>query len=490
MLKRDRLFYLIKSLSASEKRYFRLLATAMKTKSNYLLLFDTIDRQDVPDDHAIRRQFAKHAFSRQLHVAKNYLRHLIMKSLRIYHADLSQDAKVKNGIRNIEILFNRDLHSLCREEIDKAEKLAREYELFPALFEILSWKRRIMQTEHPHAFEAFNDIIQDQSEVLQKMHNCLQYYELIIDLSQYVRSTNSEIRNLTLIEEAHKPASIEARVLHHNAAYFWNIAQGKPKAMLPLVALIDFFERHPHIITEDPGLFASSMNNLISYYIFNRNYDLAVDAVQRARKHYVAIKLNRENITLFKQVLRTYSLELEIYRDASSVVSKGEAILQVASFIEKQENKIPALYLVAFWFQLANLFFLMGRFKDALKWVNPLLELKHKAGQLALFTHARFLNLMIHFELNNLFVLRYFVESTRRFVKKNKQLEPYQKKLLRFFLKISRTAPEDYQRQFHALIPELDPNISDTGVPDDALDYIDYLAWATAHAGLKNKIQR
>lgn len=46
-------------------------------------------------------------------------------------------------LRELELLFDRELYDLCYYKVQKAEELATKYEKLPVLFEILSWKRKL-----------------------------------------------------------------------------------------------------------------------------------------------------------------------------------------------------------------------------------------------------------------------------------------------------------------------------------------------------------
>src|SRR5215207_9441723 len=103
MAKKGNLFLLIKSLSKSEKRYFKLFVANGKSDANYLQLFEAMDRQEQFDEEAIRKKFKGKAFASQLHVAKIYLSELILKSLRNYHANDSVNGQILDLIRDTEI---------------------------------------------------------------------------------------------------------------------------------------------------------------------------------------------------------------------------------------------------------------------------------------------------------------------------------------------------------------------------------------------------
>ena len=63
MVKKDRLFELIKSLSKSEKRYFKLFCSSESGKSNYLKLFDAIDKQEVYNERIHQKTFFRRSAS-------------------------------------------------------------------------------------------------------------------------------------------------------------------------------------------------------------------------------------------------------------------------------------------------------------------------------------------------------------------------------------------------------------------------------------------
>src|ERR1044072_3299219 len=142
MNKKGNLFFLIKSLSKSEKRYFRLYAGS--AGANYLRLFDFIEKQKEPDDDAVKKQFKNEKFIRQLHVVKIYLSDLILESLRIYHRGHSSFSDVLDLLREVEILHGKELYDLALQKLAKAEQLAMRYERIALLLEVLAWKRKLL----------------------------------------------------------------------------------------------------------------------------------------------------------------------------------------------------------------------------------------------------------------------------------------------------------------------------------------------------------
>ena len=144
MPKKDNLFTLIKSLSKSEKRHFKIYVSRQRGSRNYLKLFDAIEAQKYYSEPLIKSKFSNESFINQLHVTKNYLYKLILKSLRNYHSGLSKDSELKNMLLNAEILYSKEKFSLCEGELNRAENTARRYEKLSILMQILSLKKKLL----------------------------------------------------------------------------------------------------------------------------------------------------------------------------------------------------------------------------------------------------------------------------------------------------------------------------------------------------------
>jgi hypothetical protein len=480
MIKKEQLFILIKSLSKAEKRYFRLSCRQAETASNYLKLFDAMDAQEEYDEKAIRKKFKKETFCNQLHVTKNYLRQLILKSLRNFHTRISKDAELKDALRNVEILFHKELYPLCYGELKKAETIARAFEINSGLSEIMSWKRRLEQALNSQQNNALIELLCEQEKAIEAMRNTNLHWQHAVNTSRAaISNTASDRRKIKNSRTAtlENAQTLEAKVLFYNTAYLTNLRNGlQDKAEQALTALLTLLESFPHRIQEDPAIYISSANNLVSYFVFSRQYDKAIALINRSRVMYENAMQQHEKRSLLKQILRTYNIELEIYRDKRSFEQNLTSIKHIESFITRHVAKIPADYLLSFWFQLANIHFMRKDFDQSLKWINLILNTRFQHVRTDLQIHARMMNLMIHLEQDNLFVLRYFVDSTRRFMKKAKPIQPFEQTLLGFFSKIGQTPKFEHKDRFKELQQQLFSS-NPHQIPAEIMDYIDYKNW-------------
>lgn len=484
MPKEDELFTLIKSLSRSEKRYVKLHSRHDSSGANYQRLFDTVDAQEEYDEVAIKQQFRNETFIKQLHVTKYYLRNLIMDALRSFHGNISKDAELKEILRNVEILFNKELYALCETELKKAEQLAERYELYTGMYEVLAWKRKLKQALEPYSYEAFYGYVQQQAHALSILQsNNAHWQSMIVNTWQMMGDDAPEgIKAL-------KPGKVtlEAKVLESNTKYLQYFGTGKgEKGVAELYKLLHLLEQYPHRLKEEPSPYVSTINNLVSYLIFSKRDEEALELIRKARAVYKTFSITTEKKSMLKQVLRTYNLELEIYRNRNEGSSLAFA-LETAQFIEVNKNKIPKDYLLSFWFQLGHISFTGGSYDEALKWLNNILNDIYPGIRPDLQKHARMLNIIIHLEQKNDFVLRYFVDSTRRFIKKYSTLHPYEDALLKMFAKLSNTPSGTHRKLYRDVYEELFPADGESTVPEEVPDYINYKAWLEAKCRLIKK---
>lgn len=465
-------------MTKSEKRYFKLFCQRESSGNNYLKLFDAIDQQDKYDEAAIREQFQGEKFVKQLHVTKNYLRKAILKSLRNYHAEVSMHAELKDVLRNVEILYHKELYELSLRELKKAEQIARDYELLTGLVEVEGWKRKLTQVLQPYQYKTIQQALDARAEAIKLLQNKNEYWRVATQVTSSLFNDDKITKNNPLLENPDRALTLEAKVLYYSTNYLRYLQKREnEKAGKALKTLVGLLEEKQKRIDEDPDLYVSSINNLVSYLVFTRQYGEALGYIQKAKDLYDRWTINSANRTLIKQMLRTLNIELEIFRLKKMFNEQPAFIESTQAFVRANQNKMPREYLISFWFQFASIHFMQGDFKRSQQWINRMLNAKYDEIRIDLQVQTRMLNLMVHLEQQNLMVLRHYVDSTRRYLKKVKEVQPFEKILMRFFIKIGRLPLLEYRTSFRELKEQLFPEESDPLIPQDILRYIDYREW-------------
>lgn len=460
MKKNEELFYLIKSLSKSEKRYFRLLTTGGE-EVEFLLLFEAMDEQREYDEVAIKKQFQGKAFVRQLTTMKNYLRHKILYALRSYHAHLSVATELYDMLKNVEILFHKGLYTLCESELHRAEKKAERFQQYTALFHVLDWKRKVHHALHPRDFTTVKPLVERQREAL---GTTVEYLELL--MANF---------NPPPLPFSHKPSpSLYNYTLQELLTYQHCLRERKQKkAKTVLEKLLKKWEQHPELQVEYYTSYLSVSSNYIATLIFEGALEQALQQLEKVKAFSLAIK--PASALLVKEILRMFNSEVEIYRDMKNF-RKAETLMPcIEKYVRSHWSIVPANYWLSFRFQFAHIHFLGKQYAKALHWINDILNDKSKSHEGNLLTYTLWLNLLVHFELGNAIAMEYYIEAMRKYLKKRKNIAPYEKLLLRF---LSKTVGVQGQKERSEAFRAVAAQLREQHLPSDVAGYIDFPAWA------------
>jgi hypothetical protein len=478
MLKKEHLFFLIKSMTKAEKRYFKLFVSTNNENCNYLLLFDAIDKQSVYDEYFIKQKFAGKKFISQLHVTKNYLNQLILKSLRNFHTAQTKESELKDLQRDIEILYKRELYPQCMQLIEKAISIAKQYEKWPDLLNLLDIKRRLQINlkGSGQSLHEMKSLISYEKEILKKIENTAAYWEL----TQTMFSTSGspqKILDNELLSGSNMAQSIQAKTLfyyiHHGVLFTKNKLA---EAISVLEEAIELWEKNPHYIKEHPASYLTLHNNLAGVALQVKKYSYVEKVLQKIRHIPEQYGISKNNPIAIKAILHSYNVEMEMYRDCKQL-DKGITTIQNIEYILNDKSlAIAKTFYVLFYYQFAYLYYLNDQYSKSLDYLNLILSGKYFDLRQDIEAFAHLLFLIIHFELRNMILLRYAVESCRRFLKKKRNLHTYEKTLLAGFSKLSTVPQTQFKNVFVMLKEELFSKISPRE-KDNVLDYLNFEDW-------------
>jgi tetratricopeptide (TPR) repeat protein len=485
---------LIKSLTKSEKRFFKLHSALQSGPKNYLRIFDAIDKQAVYDEDAIKKQFAKETFIKHLPSEKNHLYKLILKALRAFHAESSVSGILKQEIKNIEILYQKTLYSECNKLLHRAKRIARENERFYYWFELLSWEKMLLEEayESGEFTKDLDALIEEEREVIEKLRN-LAAYQILYSKINYVFRSGGYVRTEeehAMVEEISDHPLIKGRntALSRRAATICYYTQGFCHwAKRDWRTSLEKFMRVKQILDENPSIKADLAERYIRtlHYIINAQVEL--HDLDGARQNTRLMRSLTEEpgfggINIETQVFVTsYLSELRLLDragdHAKAVAMSGEVI----EGMERLGDRLHKEQALEFQWSMACVHFGAGQMNKALFWLNKVLNDNEPTLRQDIFTYARLFNLVVHYELGNFDLLGYIVRSTQRFLGKRQRAHQVETLLMDQIKKLARAGEATQRRElFKSLHEQLlvllkDPNES------LVLKYFDVLAWAESH---------
>lgn len=196
----DHLFCLIKSLTKSEKRYFKVINSRKneaEKESNYMKLFDAIDEQEVYDEEKIIEKFAGQTFIKHLPSERNYLYFSLLKVLVLFHENSIEFMELEEIRHYASVLYNKGLYDQSNKMLGKARKWALTYELFPELLSIAKLQLELLPMIAPSAEElknGFNTILKDEQLAHEMLDNINQYTQLYSQFLFLIRTNGEYIR--------------------------------------------------------------------------------------------------------------------------------------------------------------------------------------------------------------------------------------------------------------------------------------------------------
>jgi tetratricopeptide (TPR) repeat protein len=491
----NELFDLIKSLSKSEKRFFKLQSALQSGDKNYVRLFDCIDKMDGYDEEVIKKAFKGEKFVKHLPSEKNHLYKLILKALRSYYGDTSVSSILKQEIKNIEILYNKALFEECNKFLMRAKKLAIKYEKFYYLFELINWEKMLLE-------EAFEDgqftkdldtLIREEQDVIEKLRNLAAYHVLYSKINYVFRSGGytrteenkaivEEIVNHPLIKGKNTALSRRAATICYYTQGFCNMAIGDYETAITKFARVrEILDEHEHLKEDLSKRYIRALTEMSNCLIDMGRYSEAEQLIHamEAQKEKDGFEFPDVQMSIFKSV--TFA-KLQMYR-VKGEFEKGIAYVEeLSEKLKTMQEKVHKEQELNFFYQFAYMYFSAQQYNKALYWLNKVLNDNENTLRQDIYSYARLFNLAIHFELGNYDLLEYTIKSTLRYLQKRERDFPMEKLIIESFKKLIRQQPaHERKKNFELFHTDLE-RLSKDQDGEVVLKYFDFLKWSANKA--------
>lgn len=475
---------LIHSLSKSEKRFIRLNAQFHQGDKTYMKLFDAIEKQKDYDEEVLKVKFRNEKFINQFGVVKNYLQQFILKQLRSYNSESKVSIICQNLLIDIEILYWKGQFVLMKRLIHKAEKIAEKYQLYLVLEELLNWESRLNTAQVKITLENVEEANKKHEAYMERYSHIVEYKKLInqthffIKKAEVIRTdedkkTIEKLLNNKLLKEIPKGASFDEHYNFYMLNGVLNRLVNNQKASGEYrEKLLAYMEKHPHMLEENTIRYLSALHNLLMHSLIIKDYDLYEKSLSKLKK--LEAKTIREKSAIIESLCL---FELGYYNETKQY---QKSVDFVTNFFLKQpsilinQNK-EHYYLVHYHAALA--YFNLKDFKNALAWVNKVINLTSKMVRVDIRAATNIINILIHYELKNLLLIPYLVKSTMEFLKSHHLQTEFDKKFLLVMLALSKTNDEKEQQKTIAKnLPALEKLDKTTSIVSD-IDVVEWLKY-------------
>jgi len=458
------LYFLIKSLSPTEKRYVVLYINRFSSsKTNYTSLYHHIEKLETDDDAELAKKIRKEPYAKHLAVTKHYLFELLLNAMREYYDEHFLEWKLKKQVAQIYVLSSKGLDNAAHRLILKTKKACWQYENFILLLEILfheKWlcgNRRIALKDNSYGVKVCEEeelafanykIFQDYKSIWHR----LTYYELTqqdYSLSEYHQLLKNETKKDIMQNNPNSPYYLVQTWYHTVWAHYYMLVEDKRNNFLHYKQVTDIREqqiiKHPDTPLD---LFATYYNFLLACY---ENSEWAIFDTYLLKVKNIKPKSIEQKIKQFHD----YYHCLLLYYLGTAQYAKGPEILPtVKDGLDQYQDKIRQDFLIWIWQCAGLICFFNKNYKAAGNWWMQILHLEDSAIEIKIQSTVELYNIMLTVEDESYDVLDYQIKQAEKKLKERKFISEAEKTLLTFFKSVFKNGKPS-RKKYEALLQSL-----------------------------------
>ncbi len=487
---------LIKSLTKSEKRYFKLMSSrhTIGEENNYVILFDAIEKQIDYDEQALFLQFKGEAFLNKFAITKKRLYDHILNALDLFHNNSSIEAQIYKMLHSADILYEKSLYEQSKSILRSAEKLAEKKQYFNLLLIIKSKQKRLFENT------SYSEITKEEIDQIYTsdlyLHNQSLLYDKLWNIKSqlfHLLAQKGNSRSLDefsdfklIIDELAKNVKqsewyFETYYLFHHiySAYYFAINDFE-RCLEYLEKNILYFEENEEYINSQPNKYFSILTNTIFVCEKLGKIKQAQAIFQKLKSLPQLLKENTNEDLKIKLFSSINSIEIDTLIQHGDFNNAVLLIEKINEGLVYYDDKIATPRKIYLSYKIAVVYLAIGDYANSLKWINKILNDKQLDQKEDVLAYTQLLNVLVHIEMGHYDLLAYLVKSTLRSLKSRNRLYEPEKAFLNFVSKLIKTSDVFEKEQFWEntfnVLSELYKD-SNNAV---SLDYFDILSWSEA----------
>lgn len=404
-------------------------------------LFDVLDKQNELDEEKILKAFQGVQPNALSNHRANLYEHLL-SSLRLQHND-DPGVRIKELISFADVLHDKGLYGQSLIQLSRAKQLAIKNQMDILRLEIVELEKRI-ETRYVTGStpDRANELTKESRDLRSQFYFAGSWSDLALELYDYYLKfghvTNREEANrITSLFNSNSPKqadSLGADSIFYFQSYVWyyHIIQAFPLCYKYSKRWCEYFEKQPGLMKEEPEMYIRGYHNMLSSLFF-------CDKVGKFREELKALEnfvssyekeFNENQLIQSFTYVETARLNLFFLEGK---FTEGAAYCE--SFEKRLElikERLDVHRMMIFQYKMACLKFGSGDFHGSLRHLNlivnnPLISLKEDIQ-----SYARFLSLIVHYELGNDDLIYFQIKSTYRFMLKLKNFQKVHGAIFRF----------------------------------------------------------
>ncbi len=485
----DSLFVLIKSLSKSEKRQFKLYVGRLggNADTKFMALFEALDKMKRYDEVIILKN--GFVMKSQMSNLKAHLYKQLLVSLRLAPSHQSVRIQIREQLDFATILYQKGLYKQSLKLLGKAKTMAIDNEEKNIAYEIVELEKVIETQYITRSIATRAEELSQQSKALSDLNNItgklsnlsLELYGIMLRTG-YVRS-NEEKQEVQLFFKSEMPKyKLEELGFREKLwlykAYLWYsfLTQDFLACYKYSERWVRLFNGTPQMIKQNPVFYLKGLHYLLEslfYLKLNSRFKETLEKLVALKENEVFVKADNLQTLLFLYINSNKLNHRFMIGNFSGFEPLVEDIVQG---IKLPKYRIDEHHVMVFYYKISCLYFGAENYAKSIEYLERIISTKSLKAREDLMCFARLLNLIAHYELGKDYYLDYLLRDTYKFLIKMDDLHSVQHAIIAFIRNIGDIYPQDLKMEFKKLHTTLLKYEGDSYERRTFL-YLDVLSW-------------
>ncbi len=486
---KDNLFSLVKSLTKSEKRQFKLYVGRLDVNSDskFLNLFNLLEKAQAYNEAAIIKSGI--VKKQQLANLKAHLYKQILISLKLNPSHQNIRSQIREQLDFASILYHKGLYKQSLKILDKAKELALSNEEKNMAFEIIELEKIIESQYITRSISSRADElamqakeISAQNVIASKLTNLsLQLYSTILKTG-YVKNEDESQKVIKYFNDRlpkidiNKVGFREKLWLYKTHLWYSFLMQDFLNCYKYASKWVDLFYQNPKMINLNPVFFLKGNNYLLEALFFISNKSKFVKKLEDFRTVVNNPKFVKDENVSTLVFLYTNFHNINQHFIDGSFEDGLELIPKIEKELTQFADRIDPHHKMIFYYKFASLHFGAGNNKECIRYLDKIISNKSLSMREDLLCFSRVLNLVAHYEAGLDYHLETLLRSTYKFLIKMNDLHEVQKEMIKFIRGLQYIYPHDLKNAFKDLLATL-KTYEDHPYERRAFLYLDIISW-------------
>ncbi len=486
---KDNLFVLVKSLSKSEKRQFKLYVgrLGVNEDSKFLTLFNILDKLKAYDEAAIlKKGIVK---KQQLSNLKAHLYKQILISLRLNPSHQNIRIQIREQLDFATILYHKGLYKQSLKILDKAKNLAIANEEKNAAYEIVELEKVIESQYITRSISNRADELTIQAKELSlqnvlasKLSNLsLQLYGLFLKTG-YVKN-DQDHQMITQYYQDRLPdydinkLGFREKLWLYKAKLWYSFLTVDFLSCYKYASKwVSLFYETKDMIVLNPVFFLRGNHYLLEALFYLNKYEKFKETLHKfesvTQEKWFPIDDNNESLAF----LYIYNNKFNLHFIQGSFVDGLPLIDEVLEKLKGYQTRIDEHHIMVFYYKMASMYFGAGENRKCIFYLEKIISNKSLQMREDLLCFSRILNLVAHYEAGLDYNLDILIKSTYKFLIKMEDLYEVQMEFIKFLRGLGDIFPNQVKGEFIKLHKKLKEYENDP-YQSRAFLYLDIISW-------------